>query len=106
MAFDQFNLFLNITALLNLKLAPILVRKRQHKDAKKEALMLRQRVGITEQAQRHSAQLFGGQHQRVAIALSMCMDKLLTPLDKETRGLFLQTCERPKNSSRSLRRRA
>src|SRR5574337_546019 len=57
MVFQQFNLFPHMTALENIMLAPLWVRKWKPEQARKTALELLARVGIPEQAHKYPGQL-------------------------------------------------
>ncbi len=74
MVFQHFNLFPHLTVLENCTLAPIWVRKMPKARAEEIALRFLEKVRIPEQAQKYPGQLSGGQHQRVAIARSLCME--------------------------------
>lgn len=73
MVFQSFNLFAHLTILENVTLGPIKVRGIKKSDAEKEAMMLLERVGVAQQANKLPAQLSGGQQQRVAIARALAM---------------------------------
>lgn len=64
MVFQQFNLFPHVTVLRNVMLAPILVRKIPEDEARKDALALLERVGLSEKAESYPSQLSGGQQLR------------------------------------------
>src|SRR5471030_2848273 len=53
MVFQQFNLFLHLTVLENLTLAPIWVRKQPKQEAEAQAMALLERVRIPDQAQKY-----------------------------------------------------
>ena len=71
MVFQSFNLFPHLTALENIKLAPMHVRGANDKDALAQGRALLAKVGLTEKANSYPDQLSGGQQQRVAIALGL-----------------------------------
>ena len=87
MVFQSFNLFPHLTALENLMLAPVWVRRMPKKDAEALALQLLERVKIAEQAHKYPAQLSGGQQQRVAIARALAMKPKIMLFDEPTSAL-------------------
>ena len=87
MVFQSFNLFPHLTALENLTLAPVWVRRMPKKDAEAQALQLLERVRIAEQAHKYPAQLSGGQQQRVAIARALAMKPKIMLFDEPTTAL-------------------
>ena len=87
MVFQQFNLFPHLTALENLTLALVWVRKMPRREAEELALQLLARVRIPEQAHKYPAQLSGGQQQRVAIARALAMRPKIMLFDEPTSAL-------------------
>ena len=87
MVFQQFNLYPHKTALENIILAPIKVRKQSKKEAEKLALDLLNKVGISDKIHGYPAQLSGGQQQRVAIARALAMQPKIMLFDEPTSAL-------------------
>jgi len=87
MVFQSFNLFSHKTALENVTLGPIKVRKMSAGEAKKRGMDLLTRVGVESQAEKYPAQLSGGQQQRVAIARALAMDPKVIMFDEPTSAL-------------------
>jgi polar amino acid transport system ATP-binding protein len=87
MVFQQFNLYPHMTALQNITLAPLKVRKLARADAEKIARDLLVKVGIPEKADYYPSQLSGGQQQRVAIARALAMQPKIMLFDEPTSAL-------------------
>jgi ABC-type polar amino acid transport system ATPase subunit len=87
MVFQQFNLYPHKTALENIILAPIKVRKQPRKEAERIALDLMNKVGIPDKIHGYPAQLSGGQQQRVAIARALAMQPKILLFDEPTSAL-------------------
>ena len=87
MVFQSFNLFPHLTALENVNLAQIRVRKKSQKEATKLSMELLNKVGISEKAGNYPAQLSGGQQQRVAIARALAMMPKVMLFDEPTSAL-------------------
>ena len=85
--FQQFNLFPHLTAIENLTLALVWVRKMPKAEAHEIAMNYLDRVHIPEQAQKYPGQLSGGQQQRVAIARALCMSPRVMLFDEPTSAL-------------------
>ncbi len=87
MVFQSFNLFGHLTALQNVMLGPMKVRKVGKAEARAEAQRLLDRVGIGAKAESYPAALSGGQQQRVAIARALAMRPSLMLFDEPTSAL-------------------
>jgi polar amino acid transport system ATP-binding protein len=87
MVFQQFNLYPHMTALQNITLAPVKVRKQSRGEAERIARDLLAKVGIPEKAANYPAQLSGGQQQRVAIARALAMQPKIMLFDEPTSAL-------------------
>jgi len=85
--FQQFNLYPHLTALKNITLAPIKIRRTPGKEAEEQALALLARVGLSDKKDVHPAQLSGGQQQRVAIARALAMKPRIMLFDEPTSAL-------------------
>ena len=87
MVFQRFNLFPHMTALENIMLAPMKVKKISQAEAKKKAEELLARVGLADKANNYPSQLSGGQQQRVAIARALAMEPKVMLFDEPTSAL-------------------
>ncbi len=87
MVFQNFNLFPHKTALQNLTMAPMKLRKTPRDEAKLNALKLLDKVGIKEKADVYPSKLSGGQQQRVAIARALAMRPKIMLFDEPTSAL-------------------
>jgi polar amino acid transport system ATP-binding protein len=87
MVFQSFNLFPHMTALQNIMLAPMKVRRLARAEAETAARKLLERVGIPDKAGDFPANLSGGQQQRVAIARALAMSPEIMLFDEPTSAL-------------------
>jgi len=85
--FQQFNLYPHMTALGNITLAPMKVRKLKKEEAEKLGREILERVGLSDKVDSYPAQLSGGQQQRVAIARGLCMRPKIMLFDEPTSAL-------------------
>ncbi len=85
--FQQFNLYPHMTALENVTLAPLKVRKMSRTEADELAHEILDKVGIRDKALAYPAQLSGGQQQRVAIARGLAMRPKIMLFDEPTSAL-------------------
>ena len=87
MVFQRFNLFPHRTALENVMLAPMHVRKLSEKEARERSKGILERVGLGDKFDVYPAQLSGGQQQRVAIARALAMEPRIMLFDEPTSAL-------------------
>ncbi|MCG0238124.1 MAG: amino acid ABC transporter ATP-binding protein [Firmicutes bacterium] len=87
MVFQRFNLFPHLTALENVTLAPIQVKKMPRAEAEARGMELLRKVGLADKAHEYPARLSGGQQQRVAIARALAMEPKAMLFDEPTSAL-------------------
>lgn len=87
MVFQHFELYPHMTAMENITLAPVQVRKKPEKDARKKAMEILERVGIPGKAFKYPGELSGGEKQRVAIARALAMEPKIMLFDEPTSAL-------------------
>ena len=98
--FQSYNLFPHLSVEKNITLAPRVVKRMEDDAARRLAVTVLARVGLTEKIDAYPDQLSGGQQQRVAIARSLAMqpqlmlfDEITSALDPELTGEVLKVLE-------------
>jgi len=87
MVFQQFHLFPHLTALENITLAPMKIKKISQVKAEELADALLAKVGLTDKREVYPGKLSGGQKQRVAIARALAMEPKVILFDEPTSAL-------------------
>ena len=90
--FQDFNLLPVLSAVENVEL-PMLVSRVPGKKARKRALEMLDRVGLSDRARHRPAELSGGQRQRVTIARALTIDPAIVWADEPTGNLDSETAQ-------------
>jgi polar amino acid transport system ATP-binding protein len=101
MVFQNFELFPHRTAIANIMSGPLTVLRLPRAEAEQRAMVLLDKVDLSDKANSYPANLSGGQQQRVAIARALAMqpdimlfDEPTSALDPETIGEVLNVMKR------------
>ena len=109
LVFQSFNLFPQYTALKNVTLAPMLLKKDTPQNLTALGKELLAQVGLEDKMENYPYQLSGGQQQRVAIARALalqpeilCFDEPTSALDPELTGEVLRVIKHLKTGGNTM----
>ncbi|MDF1509787.1 amino acid ABC transporter ATP-binding protein [Robertmurraya sp. DFI.2.37] len=100
--FQSFNLYPFLSALDNVTLAPINVKKMDKQEAQEKGKKLLESLGLGDKINSYPSQLSGGQQQRVAIARALAMDPKVMLFDEPTSALDPEMIKEVLDAIRSL----
>ena len=102
MVFQSFELFPHKTALENVAMGLVTVKKLPAAEAQDRARALLAKVGLADKTANYPANLSGGQQQRVAIARALAMEPHVMLFDEPTSALDPETVGEVLNVMRAL----
>nr|WP_189047958.1 amino acid ABC transporter ATP-binding protein [Aliidongia dinghuensis] len=102
MVFQSFELFPHKSALDNVAMGLVTVKKLAADEARKRAQALLAKVGLADKTANYPANLSGGQQQRVAIARALAMEPHVMLFDEPTSALDPETVGEVLNVMRAL----